>query len=292
MSSKKPRNKTNKWSGPVARTLHEVYGSGRSLTALFNDKVDQIRSKLDVAGPPFDPFEYAKALGIRVLEEEDLVADGILRRLGGQFEVRLRKQQSETRKSFTLAHEIAHTFFYADLEEFGEKYRGSSSYDAEEERLCNLAAAELLMPRKLYLADLNSLSNHDPTCPGSRVISPNTILKLMSKYKVSLRAAAIRASAVLPGLIVAMWSIDSGPIRTNWVAPYSAVSLGLCVATVSSVRRAEFGCPGLSIQRDSFYLSGRLICRKTASLSYGRGAVISVLQPLRKMTGQMSLWDA
>jgi Zn-dependent peptidase ImmA (M78 family) len=270
--------------------LREVYGR-TSLVSLFTERVDHIRSELGVTGPPFDPYVYANALGIRVLEAEGMVADGILRRLQGKFEVMLRKDRSEVRKNFTLAHEIAHTFFYDEMEEFGEKYRSSSNYDREEEHLCDLAAAELLMPKEFYLADLCSLAQRDPTSQGARIICPNTIITLTRKYKVSLRAAAIRASVLLPGLIVAIWNIDDGPVRTEWIAPRSAVSLVLCVARVSSVQRVEYGCSGLSIQQDSFYLDGKLIMRKTASQPFGRGAVFSVLQPPREMAKQLSLWE-
>ena len=59
------------------------------------------------------------------------------------FRLVLGKRASATRRLFTIAHEICHTFFYEVVPEI--KFFPHPP-DEEEERLCNFGAAELLMP--------------------------------------------------------------------------------------------------------------------------------------------------
>src|SRR5687768_3440383 len=104
-------NNKSKWSGVTARTLRSIYGS-KSPLLLFREKAVEIRQTTRVKGPAFDPFQYAAQLGIRVEELDNMSIDGLLKCEGGQYVVQLKKDVFDLRKNFTLAHEIAHTFFY------------------------------------------------------------------------------------------------------------------------------------------------------------------------------------
>src|SRR5207247_1977344 len=98
------------WVGPTATTLEQVYGC-KSAAVLFVRKAKQVFRAAKVSGPPFDPRDYASALGIRVKEKALMAFDGMLTRSDdGEFEVTLKRECSYRRKNFTLAHEIAHTF--------------------------------------------------------------------------------------------------------------------------------------------------------------------------------------
>jgi Zn-dependent peptidase ImmA (M78 family) len=76
-----------------------------------------------------------------------LSADGYIEPLGSSFgdgfRIILREEASATRNRFTIAHELCHTFFYEIVPEI--KF-GSHNTDKDEERLCNVGAAELLIP--------------------------------------------------------------------------------------------------------------------------------------------------
>ena len=257
-----------KWVGATARILRRVYGS-KSPATLFTEKARQILRETKVSGPPFDPFEYAHKLGITVQEKEDMVIDGLLQRNDQcEFVVHLKKNAPKYRKNFTLAHEISHTFFY-DLLTHPMSFRSNSSFDPEEERLCDLAAAELLMPCSVFKRDL--LKNSD--------ITPKTLLELSNLYEISLQAVAIRAVGVIQNLACSIWKLQGPAIDLHWITPSKLNRLTLCQTGKSSVEQAidqpgeEFTC------LDSFYggrASGRMM-GKTASFRLRSGQVLSVI---------------
>src|SRR5262245_30533845 len=137
------------WHGPTALGLQRLFG--RSPWALFASRIQSLRVDHEITGPPFDPFRFAQALGVSVEFCDGLTLDGKLTKTReGQLLVRLRRNQHPARMRFTLAHELAHAFFYEDLASLDQKEGHSKalvSYDDEEERLCDRAAAEMLMPR-------------------------------------------------------------------------------------------------------------------------------------------------
>src|SRR5205085_99091 len=74
------------------------------------------------SGPPFDPFELADRKGIRIVPRQDLydarlVADDA----GPRIEFNPTRPQGRVR--FSIAHELAHTFF-PDYPEFARHRSG------------------------------------------------------------------------------------------------------------------------------------------------------------------------
>ena len=68
-----------------------------------------------ITEPPVELGRLARKQGIREIRIEDSVLNGELRRLkSGGYIVRLDGRDSEARRRFTLAHEIAHTFLIAN----------------------------------------------------------------------------------------------------------------------------------------------------------------------------------
>ena len=99
------------------------------------------------SGPPFDPFELADIQGVSVVPREDLYdARLVAGDAGASIEFNPTRPRGRVR--FTVAHELAHTFF----EDFGarDRYRSASEKAVTDEwqleLLCNRAAAEMLMP--------------------------------------------------------------------------------------------------------------------------------------------------
>lgn len=102
---------------------------------------------------------------------EALNCDAALEPIGSRylhgFNALIGRQTSYSRLRFTLAHEICHTFFYELVPEV--KFAPHEA-DPAEERLCDIGAAELLMPsfavRKLTaskpvcIESLRDLANH------------------------------------------------------------------------------------------------------------------------------------
>lgn len=97
-------------------------------------------------GPPYDSFRLADALGIEVVARQDL-EDARLVTAGGKPRIEFNPQRRPARVRFSVAHEIGHTLF-ADYA-VRDRYRDLGERRADDwqlEVLCNVAAAELLMP--------------------------------------------------------------------------------------------------------------------------------------------------
>ena len=122
---------------------------------------------------PVDLNKLARKQDIREIRVDDKVLNGELRRLNsGGYMVRLDGRDSENRRRFTLAHEIAHTLLIAK--------GGTAAIDCADEQienLCDLAAAELLIPSALLRREQLKLDL-------------GSIFFLASKFKCSLEAAA------------------------------------------------------------------------------------------------------
>lgn len=99
-------------------------------------------------GPPFDPFALAGTLGLELLPNADLRDARTVPCSGGRYRIEYNPTRSRARVNYSIAHEIAHTLF----DDCGSAIRHRAakqemrSDEWQLEMLCNLAAAELLMP--------------------------------------------------------------------------------------------------------------------------------------------------
>jgi hypothetical protein len=118
------------------------------------------------AGPPYDPFELADLLGLEVRGRDEIndartVASASMRRdaplshyISSEQAVAIEYNPTRPRGRlrFSVAHEIAHTFFedVADTVRHRTGMGAVPSYGGDDawqvELLCNVAAGELLMP--------------------------------------------------------------------------------------------------------------------------------------------------
>jgi hypothetical protein len=112
----------------------------------------------------------------------DLKCDGLLEPLGDNFSdgfsIVLNEKTNATRLRFTVAHEVCHTFFYEFVPELKFVPHGE---DPQEERLCDIGAAELLMPP----APVRKAAKSMPVCFDS-------LSALATRFAVSLTAMFLR----------------------------------------------------------------------------------------------------
>lgn len=90
-----------------------------------------------------------EALGVRRVRTKEMILEGALKAApDGRFDVWVRADRSSVRQRFSLAHECGHILFFrlAPLAKRRQIDAGEVA-DEEEERLCNVAAEELLMPQ-------------------------------------------------------------------------------------------------------------------------------------------------
>jgi len=125
--------------------------------------------------PPTDLEAVMGRLNVMDAQEDAAVAgSGILTEIGdGRFRIRYSPTQSHFRKRFTIAHELAHVIFAGTGDDWPR--RGH-----ELERLCDMIATEILMPKRVFRDEAGPF----PSMSVAR--------KMSRRFQVSLSSTAIR----------------------------------------------------------------------------------------------------
>ncbi len=100
------------------------------------------------SGPPFDPVALAELRGIRVDARADVPDARLVPASAGKFTIEFNPDRPRNRIRYSVAHEIGHTLFPDAAERIRHRTR-TGRLEPEHwqlEVLCNLAAAEILMP--------------------------------------------------------------------------------------------------------------------------------------------------
>jgi hypothetical protein len=177
---------------------------------------------LPAAAPPINIRELASRRGVIEISEEKLDFDGrISTTASGAYVIHVNKDHSEVRQRFTIAHEIAHTFFLELDDQCNWRYRDTGGErpkrSSSEEFWCNYIAGELLMPNRQFT-----------DCVGQHGPSAKNIRRLANVFRVSLQAAAKRVVQVLRGLniIVALWEFNPSTLSytSQWTVRRRASS--------------------------------------------------------------------
>lgn len=130
------------------------------------------------AGPPFDPFWLAEELRIQVAPRDD-VLDARLVPGGPRGRIEFNPNRPPGRIRFSVAHELAHTLFPDYVAAI--RHRGRAVGDAwQVELLCNIVAAEFLMPIGTGL-ELESES-----------VDIDNLMRLRKRFDVSTEALFLR----------------------------------------------------------------------------------------------------
>jgi len=140
--------------------------------------------------PPISVEELARLQGIKTIEKTDLgKLDAALVKLPHGYVMRVNSNHHPFRQNFSCAHEIGHTLLH-DLEQesLGNVEFRLVSFEIgrkDKERLCDAAAAELLMPERIFGKYLSGFG-----------VSVAAIERLSNVFKVSIPAVAIRVAQV------------------------------------------------------------------------------------------------
>lgn len=99
--------------------------------------------------PPYSPRMFAEIAKVAIAETDLVDCDARLFPFPTGYLAEICAWHPPTRQNFSLCHEIAHTFFLDPLalDSTGLSCSIFSPAGRYEERLCNLAASELLMPQ-------------------------------------------------------------------------------------------------------------------------------------------------
>jgi O-acetyl-ADP-ribose deacetylase (regulator of RNase III) len=134
------------------------------------------------SGPPYDPFALAEFLRIPVEPRQDVIDARTICTGEGKFRIEFNPDRSPARINFSVAHEIAHTLFPDCGEAIRNRYTHTEmkANDWELELLCNVAAAEILMPPGSFRP------------PEDGATSIDAIIELQRRFLVSTEAVLLR----------------------------------------------------------------------------------------------------
>ncbi len=159
------------WKSAAAKRILGIAGNPDSVDDAIKIVADHL---LDgVACPPTDLNSIAPKVNVTEIAYEELPVSGELLQSDGGFKICCSSDLSPQRKRFTIAHEIAH----AALQTSGSC---CPRVGKELERICDMLATEILMPRERFLS----------WSSGSLTI--RTVFELAKLFDTSVAAAAIR----------------------------------------------------------------------------------------------------
>ncbi len=201
---------TRKWTNSSVRRFAKGADPVRAITDLARDAVCRAMDE-GWSGPPFDPLGIADLLNIKVIPTGD-VRDARTVPCDGNIRIEYNPNRPRGRMRYSLAHEIAHTFF----PDASEQIRNRTSRqdlvgdDWQLEALCNIAAAEILMP----IGTLTDFSAPD--------LAIEKLLDLRKRFDVSTEALFIRAASVtsVPCAVFCVSRIEAGPNRGKYRINY------------------------------------------------------------------------
>jgi Zn-dependent peptidase ImmA (M78 family) len=174
------------WRNPSVKLLAR---RGDPLEVVVEDARALVLKAADagVLSIPIDPFKLAELKSIQVIPRTD-VPDAQLRREGGKDVIVYNPTRGSHRIRFSICHELGHSLF----EDWAQQVRNrlpfhsrTSPIDYELEALCNLAAAEFLMPLGSMKEDMAKLK-----------LSVETALQLSPKYEASAEAVLLRLAGL------------------------------------------------------------------------------------------------
>jgi len=162
---------TREWHEPLVRRLIEDHG-GEDPERIIEDYANRLREESGQHSLPIRPHLVASCHGIKRRRGTHDFAGRIYAEPSGQLVMDINVNDSEERQHFTEAHEVMHPAFPNFAVE--KRYRLDATMDRhaenrEEEYLCDVGAAALLMPAELVaedytvkggLADAERLSTH------------------------------------------------------------------------------------------------------------------------------------
>jgi Zn-dependent peptidase ImmA (M78 family) len=184
--------------------------------------------------PPYEPSRVAAELGIPVHDRETPGVDGYVEHVDGKPTIVLNPAAPPARKRFTLAHELGHVMLMRETRRLQldfRRYRSGvpkppSKPDPMEEWLCNLFAAELLMP----VVDMRLFWQ-------ARVVAPSTLKECAGFFQVSLSAACRRAVESDVALHTTFWDTEPWAIE-RWsfgstLSPRARRAVDATIATLA-----------------------------------------------------------
>lgn len=186
-------------------SVTKLFGNADPVSAVIAAARAVVVSALDQGweGPPYDPIWLADFLKVPVVPRDD-VLDARLVPLDEEIvRIEYNPNRPAGRRRFSVAHELAHTLFpdYREATRNRARLDRATSDDWQLELLCNLAAAEFVMP----IGSFSELAGES--------LELRALLDLRKKFGVSTEALLLRATRLHkePVAVFAASQRDAGP---------------------------------------------------------------------------------
>ena len=189
------RWKKRRWTSAAARRIVE---QSQSATTVEEAVLITASRLLDgVPCPPTDLEILKNRLNVTSVEPvRGLPVSGELRKRDDGLVVVYSSSLSPARRRFTVAHELGHAVF----ENTGPN---CPRYGRELERICDLLAAEFLMPREVFVAR------------AGNSLHPEQLLNLVRDFGTSIMATALRCQQLLG---VSVFQVEAGHVSWGYGA--------------------------------------------------------------------------
>ena len=224
------------WTNPSVRALSRGRDPVEAITAEARGVVFRALEN-GWQGPPFDPFKLAELLGIQTQPTSEVLDARTVPIGGSRFRIDFNPDRPRRRTRYSIFHEIAHTLFPDCAETI--RHRGTHNAarrdDWQLETLCNMAAAEFLLPTGA-LQQINSLK-----------ASVDTVLELREKYEASAEAALLRICRLTSELALAFSSHrdKTGRYVIDYATPTSSAPWSLRPGWALPTKTAAAECTAI-----------------------------------------------
>lgn len=203
-----------KWTNASVKKLA---GEGDPIRAITQRARDVVLAAMDSgwSGPPFDPLALSDLLNLRTAPRAD-IRDARTVPEGEGMCIEYNPSRPRGRVRYSIAHEIAHTLFPDCSDQIRNRVprHAMTGDDWQLEMLCNIAAAEFLMP----IGSLGTVTQED--------LNIDRILELRKKYDVSTEAVLLRAvhATDAPCAAFSASKVEAGPNRGDYFVEYVIAS--------------------------------------------------------------------
>ena len=243
---------------------------GDLIASLCRELLEEVGARV-----PVDVAVLASARGVSEVREAEQEEAGCILFEGDRLVIQVRARDPETRRRFTVCHEICHTFFPALGARRVDETVGEFSEADPIEYLCDVGAAELLMPRQPFCSEMPE---------GD--LRVDDVLRLADCFRSGPQATSIRLAGLHTGPF-AVVSIERAKQNAPWTIAWSATKGTSRIARGTAAKDGPVTRAGedetVEVTGEFSFTPGRF--RATARLApYGSGEgtierVLAVLVP-------------
>jgi O-acetyl-ADP-ribose deacetylase (regulator of RNase III) len=196
------------WSNPSVLALAEGGDPVATVLEKAEEAVLEAR-ELGWNGPPFDPFALADLWRVKVVPVDE-IEEARLVHVGKSPIIEYNPTRSAARVRFSVAHELAHLLFPDASEKVRYRAHGRDRRpdDWQLEMLCNLAAAEFLMP----------VGSFPPA--EAEELDINRLMTLAQHYDVSAESLLLRVVRLTSQAAAVFVAARQGPDEPTYRIDY------------------------------------------------------------------------